>query len=185
MTDSLQKHYSLLSPQERLTLYLRALGRGDTAERDAVIAATPKVQVSMGDFFPDLDALQTMNLLHLLAQMDAMLGVLLFLHGEDKPAEQWRAAQLMAQEYLNTQEAWRVFADEHGLAGDKLQNALAGSLLPFFTTCRSEPLVEKAAHWAEGCEDHEAIKLVPPSVADKLHDYRLTFAELLARGRVS
>jgi hypothetical protein len=179
MTDSLQKHYALLSKQERLTLYLRAVGRGDTAERDAVIAASPERTMQMGDFFLELDALQTMNLLHLLAQLDAMLGVMLFMHGADKPEAQWRAAQFAAQEFLNTQEAWRVFADECGLAHDKLLNGLSRSLLRFFSTCRSEPLVERVARWDEGCESDGTPQLIPMSVPEKLVDLRQTYAALV------
>ncbi len=179
MNDSLHKHYALLSKKERLTLYLRAVGRADQRERDAVIAATPKRTMQMGDFYPELDALQTMILLHFVMQLDNLVGVLLLVHGEDKPTAQWHAARLMAQNFLATEEAWQAFAAEYGLAYDKLLTGLAGPLLPVFTMCRSEPLVEMVARWDEGLADDSTARLVPTSAAAKLADYRQTLTALI------
>src|SRR2546423_4327318 len=104
----LQKHYHLLSKQERLTLFLRAVGRDDQAEVEAVKAATPYRAMQMGDFYPELDALQTMTLLHLMWQLDTLLSVVVLLYGNKTPVE-FQAARHLARRFLVTEEAWREF----------------------------------------------------------------------------
>jgi hypothetical protein len=180
MSDNLQKHYSLLSRQERLTLFLRAAGRADQAEMEAVLAATPKYTISMREFFPEVETLQTMSLLHLIEQADNLLALLLVMHEKDESLARMLAAQRAAQLFLVTEEAWREFAAEYGLAYDRLLNNLAGPLLPYFSLIYSSGLVEKAAHWDEGLPG-AASALEAPAVAHKLTELRGAFALLLAR----
>jgi|ERR1041384_974050 hypothetical protein len=180
MSDNLQKHYSLLSRHERLTLFLRAAGRDDQAEMDAVLAATPMRNISMREFFPEVETLQTMSLLHLIEQVDNLLALLLVMHDKDESPQRMLAMQRVAQLFLVTEEAWRAFVGEYGLAYDRLLNDLAGPLLPYFSLIYSSGLVETAAHWDEGLPD-AAPPMSAPTLADKMKELRGAFALHLAR----
>lgn len=52
MTTTLARHYPSLKPDERLALMLAAAARGDDADHARLVAAAPRIVLTVADTFP-------------------------------------------------------------------------------------------------------------------------------------
>jgi len=108
------KHlYCKLSTIERLTLYLRACGRSDNKEAEAVVSASPRLNMSGPDFFPHVLALEFMIFHHWLSQIDTLLAFIsVTLALKSNCAEALALAGHFADKYLTSEIAFKSVCDE-------------------------------------------------------------------------
>ena len=117
---SMKHLYCKLSTIERLTLYLRACGRSDNKEAEAVVSASPRLDMSGPDFFPHVLALEFMIFHHWLSQIDTLLAFIsVTLALKSNCAEALALAGHFADEYLTSEIAFKSVCDEYGLDYDQ------------------------------------------------------------------
>ena len=103
--------YCKLSTIERLTLYLRACGRSDNKEAEAVLSASPRLDMSGPDFFPHVLALEFMIFHHWLSQIDTLLAFIsATLALKSNCAEALAVACHFADKYLTVKSFSSLFA---------------------------------------------------------------------------
>src|SRR5688572_5630861 len=102
----LHNDYYLLSKEERLVLYLDAVSRNDQVQIDAVLDASPRLEIKVVDFSPDLHALIDATLMHYLGQTNLFIAIL-ELWDEQEDPKAYLAARLHATHYVVREEAWR------------------------------------------------------------------------------
>lgn len=111
--------YCVLGKDERLTLFLKAASRDDTQEMQKVIAASPRVEMKLVDFFADVYALVCATILHSLGQAN-LLSAIRDLWGDRDNDESFLCAVSRAHHYVVSEEAWRLICKEHGVDYDRL-----------------------------------------------------------------
>ena len=122
-----QNSYHLLTKDERLPLFLQAASRGDTQETQAVVEASPRVEVKMIDFSADVHALMFATLFHCLGQVNLFTTITHL--WEDRDNDQcFLCARLYASHYVVKEEAWRSICKEYGLGYDKLLTGWGDSM---------------------------------------------------------
>jgi hypothetical protein len=149
-TDSLAKHYDVLTPAERLPLIHAATARGDSVERQRLIRSAPRVTYAMPDYYGLAEVLDHLSLYHLLDLLDTAAEyhrAMWIADSEDDVTGRMLDVALMHgylfKIYL---QGWRIFCSEIGF--DPERN---WSLLPGYDTIRrTERLTEHAAFVPEG-----------------------------------
>jgi hypothetical protein len=111
--------YSVLTKDERLTLFLQASSRGDTQEAQAIVAASPRVEVKMIDFHADVHALMVATLLHCLGQANLFTAICHLWEDRDNDRS-FLCARMLATDFVVREEAWRSVCEEHGLDYEQL-----------------------------------------------------------------
>ena len=109
----------VITKDERLTLFLQASSRGDTQEAQAIIAASPGVEVKMIDFFADVHALMVSTLLHCLGQANLFTAICGLCRDRDNDRS-FLSARMHASHYVVKEEAWRSVCKERGFDYEQL-----------------------------------------------------------------
>jgi hypothetical protein len=168
--------YYKLSTVERLSVFLRARARGDTVEADTVVSASPRLNMSVPDFYPYLETLQVMLLLHWLSQMDRLLGFLGLTSVWKDNLEAFALARRLANTYLATEAAWRAVCDEYGLDYDQSLSVILSESPAFACLHRSDILQSMAQRERE--ESSEAI-CDRVTVEQQKREYKDTIQDLV------
>jgi len=130
-TKSLAKNYSLLTPAERLPLYMHAAARGDEQEKNRIADCGKMVSIQVNDTFTLAMALREVSDRFFMETFNVVLMYLTSWHAapakkfEDE-FEQMRRAMFygyMVKTYIT---GWRLFAAEHGIPADAHWKLLPG-----------------------------------------------------------
>ena len=117
-----QNDYHLMTKDERLSIYLQAVSRGDTQTTQEVIQASPRVDVKMIDFSTDLHALMFATILHCLGQANLFTAITNLWEERDNDLP-FLCARMRATDLVVREEAWRSVCKEYGFDYDQLLTA--------------------------------------------------------------
>ena len=126
-TNTLQKHYDKLKPEERLSAMIAALGRQDWTEYKTLGKTAPKgAVIQVRDSHGLLDAFEFAAMWHMMTQLGD-IAIFNFLrdadelhtnvkdHYSQKPIDIDLALDLAARQIVEGAEAWRVICKEYNL----------------------------------------------------------------------
>jgi hypothetical protein len=153
-TNALAKHYTLLTPAERLPLILAASARGDEQEASRLATSAPRVGYQFQDYFGLAQAFREVSDMHfmeLLALAANYFQCQCLSSLEGKQGERMLdAALIFGYLFKVNREGWRLFC-----AGRRLEPELLWSCQPGYDTVeRAAQMAERAAFTAEGVVRH-------------------------------
>jgi hypothetical protein len=173
------KHlYYKLSTTERLSAYLRARARGDTVGVEEVVSASPRFSLSAPDFYPYVEALQVMMSVHLLSQIDRLLGFLGLAVVWKDNLEAFALGSHLAKTYLVTEAACKGVCDEYGFDYEQSRAVLLSESHAFDCIHRSDILQAMAQRTVE--ESSESI-LAGITVEQQKREYKDAIQDLVRR----
>lgn len=178
MSD-LRKHYRALGRGERLALYLSACGRGDDAEKAAVVDASPRHRLEAVDFYPEVESVATLALLHVIRQSELCIHLLSLAAGNHLDVERAAEARRVARLYLTAEEAFRSIAEEFGFAVERFFDS---PIAPRLSWIRSSGLIERLAG-LPGAWPGSVPVPATPTVEEKRREYREALDELISQSR--
>ena len=132
-TNQLTKHYSTLTPDERLPLLIAARNRGDEIEENRLTVTAPPVLYRMGDHcklhhtFHMLAWFHFMELVNLAGHYQHCLALADAFDDEDASSKRMiDAGNLYGYLFVANLEGWRSFTDRQGIEWDALFRDLPG-----------------------------------------------------------
>jgi len=174
---SIKHLYWKLSTRERLSVFLRARGRNNLGEIEAVVSSSPSITVSAPDFFPHVQALQAMLFTHWLCQMDRLLMLLILTNIWKKNPEAFALASELVKTYLNAEIACKAVCDEYGLDYDQFLSGIL-SEFPAFARVRSSDFL---ALIAEFDSDNLSSFSEPVTPEAQISEYRIVIQALIQK----
>ena len=172
----LQNEYGVLTKDERLSLFLQATSRGDTQETQAIIAASPRVNVTMIDFSPDVNALINATILHCLGQANLLTAITHLWEDRDDD-KSFLCAVLNAKHYLVKEEAFRPICKENGFDYDNLLT-MWGDYVYVNTNPELYDWVKKLASTKNEYKvsPNSTVVLTVPTIGEQMSEHRKTIA---------
>lgn len=171
-----QNDYHLMTTDERLSIYLQAVSRGDKQTTQEVIQASPRVEVKMIDFSLDLQALLLATVLHCLGQANLFTAITHLWENRDNDRP-FLCARMLATDFVVREEAWRSVCKEYGFDYDQLLTAWGE-----FVYVNSNPLffdwVKKLAFTKTRYEVSPNVFVViqVPNLEEEIEKHRKTIA---------
>jgi hypothetical protein len=169
-------NYNLLTRDERLIVFLQAISRGDNQTSQAVIDASPSVEVKMIDFWSSVHALKFTTLLHCLRQVNLIDGIK-DLWDDRANHESFICAGLLATHCVVEEEAWSSICREYGFDYEKFLISCA----PFWGVNSNRLWFDWLKKLAVTKTKYEVspgtfVVLKIPTVEDKISEWRKTIA---------
>lgn len=167
----IQKNYGLLSLEERAALVFSAAIRGDDRELDAIVAATPRVNYTVRDYYffaREINDLHVTNLIERWNQQvlfDTFVESAEDVRDKEKKKRYEVMARISAYLYVIETDAWEIVGSEYGMDVLAYRKYLANKLICVSFLEFWDEVLRKAAY-----TEAEALQtLAEQSIQLKIH----------------